>query len=160
MSCLIHFFCTMAVTSRATDSNSVAQHHGKFWATCHSSRADTTKGAPTAQDPALTKRREVINGGQTRGQACPPPCSQEIWPYDINQPSRHKGTRSASLPYNWKTMSTFLSPIESEFATVEDAEAYDRWFRMKVQASLDDPRPSTPHDQVMRSARASDPLAR
>ena len=42
-----------------------------------------------------------------------------------------------------------LSPIESEFATTEEAEAHDRWFRAKVQASLDDPRPGVPHDQVM-----------
>jgi hypothetical protein len=66
-------------------------------------------------------------------------------------------------------MSTVLSPIESEFATVEEAEAYDHWFRAKVQASLDDQRPSTPHDQVMatlreiieakRRAHASDPVA-
>jgi hypothetical protein len=42
-----------------------------------------------------------------------------------------------------------LSPIESEFETAEQAEAYDRWFRAKVQASLDDPRPSPPHDAVM-----------
>jgi hypothetical protein len=46
-------------------------------------------------------------------------------------------------------MKTNLSPIVSEFATVEEAEAYDSWFRAKVQASLDDIRPSIPHDQVM-----------
>ncbi|MEJ1958178.1 MAG: hypothetical protein WDM70_00890 [Nitrosomonadales bacterium] len=46
-------------------------------------------------------------------------------------------------------MSTNLSPIESEFATVEEAEAYDRWFRAKVQASINDTRPTIPHDQVM-----------
>ena len=46
-------------------------------------------------------------------------------------------------------MNTVLSPIESEFATVEEAEAYDRWFRAKVQESLDDPRPNIPHGQVM-----------
>jgi hypothetical protein len=67
-------------------------------------------------------------------------------------------------------MSTALSPIESEFATTEEAEAYDRWFRTKVQASLDDLRPPTPHDQVMaelkelietkRRAHASDTMAR
>lgn len=34
-------------------------------------------------------------------------------------------------------MTTALSPIESEFATVEAAESYDRWFRAKVQKSLD-----------------------
>jgi len=42
-----------------------------------------------------------------------------------------------------------LDPIISEFATEEQAASYDRWFRAKVQASLDDPRPSVPHDQVM-----------
>jgi hypothetical protein len=67
-------------------------------------------------------------------------------------------------------MSTVLSPIESEFATVEEAEAHDRWFRAKVQSSLDDQRPCTPHDQVMatlrdiieakRRAHAADPVAR
>ncbi len=47
-----------------------------------------------------------------------------------------------------------LSPIESEFATTEEAEAYDRWFRAKVQASLDDGRPGILHDQVMAEADA------
>jgi len=45
-------------------------------------------------------------------------------------------------------MST-LSPIESEFATTEEAEAYDRWFRAKVRASLADKRPSLSHDAAM-----------
>ena len=46
-------------------------------------------------------------------------------------------------------MNIVLSPVESEFATVEEAEAHDRWFRAQVQASMDDPRPGVPHDQVM-----------
>ena len=46
-------------------------------------------------------------------------------------------------------MGTPLSPIVSEFETEEQAASYDRWFRAKVQASLDDPRPSIPHDEVM-----------
>ena len=46
-------------------------------------------------------------------------------------------------------MNAVLSPIESEFASVDEAEAHDRWFRAQVQASLDDPRPCIPHDQVM-----------
>jgi hypothetical protein len=50
-------------------------------------------------------------------------------------------------------MSSVLSPIQSEFAMVEEAEAYDRWFRAKVQASLDDQRPSKAHDQVMAELR-------
>lgn len=47
-----------------------------------------------------------------------------------------------------------LSPIESEFATTEEAEAYDVWFRRKVETSLADPRPAIPHDQVMAEMRA------
>jgi hypothetical protein len=46
-------------------------------------------------------------------------------------------------------MNAVLDPIVSEFATQADADAYDRWYRAKVQESLDDPRPSIPHDQVM-----------
>lgn len=46
-------------------------------------------------------------------------------------------------------MNAVLSSIESEFASVDEAEAHDRWFRAQVQASLDDPRPCIPHDQVM-----------
>jgi hypothetical protein len=42
-----------------------------------------------------------------------------------------------------------LSPIVSEFETQEQAEAYDRWFRAKVAASLADTRPPVPHDEVM-----------
>ncbi|HUG23906.1 stability determinant [Piscinibacter sp.] len=48
-----------------------------------------------------------------------------------------------------------LSPIVSEFDTEEQAASYERWFRAKVQASLDDPRPNIPHDQVMSEVRAA-----
>jgi hypothetical protein len=51
-------------------------------------------------------------------------------------------------------MSAELSPIVSEFATEEQAASYNQWLRAKVQASLDDPRPSIPHDQVMADMRA------
>lgn len=46
-------------------------------------------------------------------------------------------------------MNAVLSPIVSEFETEEQATSYDHWFRAQVQSSLDDPRPSIPHDQVM-----------
>lgn len=46
-----------------------------------------------------------------------------------------------------------LSPIESEFASTEEAEAYDAWFRAKVEASLADERPPLPHDRVMAEMR-------
>jgi hypothetical protein len=44
---------------------------------------------------------------------------------------------------------TKLSPIESEFETTEDAEAYDKWFRAKVQAALKSTKPLIPHEQAM-----------
>jgi hypothetical protein len=34
------------------------------------------------------------------------------------------------------------------------AYAYDQWFRAEVQAAIDDPRPSIPHEQVMAEVRA------
>lgn len=50
-------------------------------------------------------------------------------------------------------MSKILDPIISEFDTEEQAASYDRWFRSKVQASLEDPRPSVPHDEAMARIR-------
>lgn len=35
-----------------------------------------------------------------------------------------------------------------------DPDSYDAWFRAKVQEALADPRPATPHSQVMQKARA------
>lgn len=49
---------------------------------------------------------------------------------------------------------TKLTPIESEFATTQEADAYDAWLRAEVKASLADPRPGIPHDQVMAELRA------
>jgi hypothetical protein len=46
-----------------------------------------------------------------------------------------------------------LSPIVSEFETEEEAEAYDAWFRKKVQRSLDNPGRLIPHDEAMAHAR-------
>ncbi|WP_435946822.1 type II toxin-antitoxin system RelB family antitoxin [Dryocola sp. BD586] len=46
-------------------------------------------------------------------------------------------------------MGALLSPIVSEFETEEQAASYDRWFRAKVKAALDDPRDGIPHDQLM-----------
>ena len=51
-------------------------------------------------------------------------------------------------------MNAVLSPIVSEFETQEAADSYDAWFRAKIQESLDDPRPSIPHDVVMAKMRA------
>ena len=46
-------------------------------------------------------------------------------------------------------MTTPLDPIISEFDTQEQADAYDQWLRAKVEASLAEPGPGVPHDEVM-----------
>ena len=47
-----------------------------------------------------------------------------------------------------------LSPIVSEFATAEQAEAHLRWLKAKVAASLADGRPTVEHDAAMKRVRA------
>jgi len=47
-----------------------------------------------------------------------------------------------------------LSPIVSEFDTVEQAEAHLRWLEAKVAASLADGRPVVEHDAAMARVRA------
>lgn len=46
-------------------------------------------------------------------------------------------------------MNTVLSPMVSEFETVEQEASYTRWLHGRVSASLADAAPSMPHDQVM-----------
>lgn len=36
------------------------------------------------------------------------------------------------------------------FELINDQEAYDAWFRAKVQEALDDPRPRIPNEEVQR----------
>ncbi len=47
-----------------------------------------------------------------------------------------------------------LTPIESEFSTTEEAEAYDAWFREKVAARMASTKPGIPHDEVMAKMQA------
>lgn len=47
-----------------------------------------------------------------------------------------------------------LTPIESEFATTQEAEAYDAWLRAKVERVLASTKPRIPHDEVMAKAQA------
>jgi len=49
---------------------------------------------------------------------------------------------------------TKLSPIESKFATADEAEAYDAWFRAKVKARMASNKPGIPHNQVMAEMQA------
>lgn len=46
-------------------------------------------------------------------------------------------------------MKTVLSPLISEFETVEQETNYTAWLREKVRASLENPYPVIPHDEVM-----------
>lgn len=46
-----------------------------------------------------------------------------------------------------------LSPIVSEFETVEQAEAYEAWLRAKVAESLEDGKPTIAHDEAMTQIR-------
>ncbi|WP_375452740.1 antitoxin [uncultured Devosia sp.] len=46
-------------------------------------------------------------------------------------------------------MTKKLDPIISEFETQEQADSYDKWFRAKVQYSIDNPGQLTPHAEVM-----------
>ena len=47
-----------------------------------------------------------------------------------------------------------LTPIESEFASSEDAAAYDAWFRAKVERAMASTEPGIPHDIVMAEMQA------
>ncbi|MFO5730322.1 stability determinant, partial [Klebsiella pneumoniae] len=51
-------------------------------------------------------------------------------------------------------MSTSFFPRTPLTETEEQAASYDRWFRAKVQAALDDPSPGIPHDQVKAEMQA------
>ncbi|KIG03695.1 hypothetical protein AWB72_02204 [Caballeronia concitans] len=46
-------------------------------------------------------------------------------------------------------MTNPLDPVVSDFASVEEAETYDKWYRAKVQRSMADTRPRVGHDDVM-----------
>jgi len=52
-----------------------------------------------------------------------------------------------------KKQPTKLDPIISEFATQEEADEYDAWFRQKVQDALDNPGPGIPHSEAMARIR-------
>ncbi|MGV8870003.1 MAG: stability determinant [Janthinobacterium svalbardensis] len=50
-------------------------------------------------------------------------------------------------------MNATPSSTTSEFATTEAAETYEHWFHAKVLASLNDDRPTAPHEAVMVQLR-------
>ena len=48
---------------------------------------------------------------------------------------------------------TKFDPMLSVFDSEEEEADYTAWLRAKLQASLDDPRPAIPHEQVMADMR-------
>ena len=46
-------------------------------------------------------------------------------------------------------MTAAFSPLVSEFESAEQEASYTAWLKTKVAASLADPRPAIPHDEVM-----------
>ncbi len=50
-------------------------------------------------------------------------------------------------------MADDLSPIVSEFPTQQAADAYDAWFRAKIEKSINSTEPRIPHDEVMSRIR-------
>ena len=50
-------------------------------------------------------------------------------------------------------MSVQFSPIVSEFESEEQEARYTAWLKAMVKVSLEDPRPSIPHDDVMSEMR-------
>lgn len=51
-------------------------------------------------------------------------------------------------------MRSVLSPIVSEFETVEQEASYDQWFRAKVEEALQSEKPRLPHDAAMAKVQA------
>ena len=57
-------------------------------------------------------------------------------------------------------MTTNAEPVDHNAIEIpgvtgpSDPVEYDKWFRAKVQESLDDPRPTIPHAQVMAEMEA------
>lgn len=50
-------------------------------------------------------------------------------------------------------MTTPTDPLVRDWASKEEADAWDLWFREKVTASLMDPRPMVTHEQAMERTR-------
>ena len=51
-------------------------------------------------------------------------------------------------------MSSVLSPLVSEFETVEQETSYNQWFKAKVEEALHSEKPRLPHDAAMAKVRA------
>jgi hypothetical protein len=67
------------------------------------------------------------------------------------------GTKSKDEDFHIRVPADLRAAFEATAETVHHRQpeaGYDDWFRAQVQASIDDPRPSIPHDEVMQRTRA------
>lgn len=91
-------------------------------------------------------------GGEARG------CGGGVnLPLPLWERAGERGRTTALCPAyerGYTAPMTKMSPIESEFATAEDAAAHDEWARAKIARALDSAEPTIPHDEVMAEARA------
>lgn len=46
------------------------------------------------------------------------------------------------------------TPPDLTFASLEEADAYDKWFREQVESALAEPGPMLPHEQAVKEIRA------
>jgi hypothetical protein len=67
-----------------------------------------------------------------------------------NQIGAHCRYRAKTKRFQGIAMNTALSPLVSEFETAEQEASYTAWLQAKIAASLADPRPAIPHDEVER----------
>ncbi|WP_332888205.1 type II toxin-antitoxin system RelB family antitoxin [Trinickia dabaoshanensis] len=63
--------------------------------------------------------------------------------------SEMSATSNIAMGCKLRSMSHDLPPMTSAFATDKEAEAYERWLRGKVRASMQDGRQGIAHDDVM-----------
>lgn len=67
---------------------------------------------------------------------------------------RELGIREARIdsqrwrPEELKAVQVQRADVSAKMRATHEAAAYDQWFRAKVQASLDDPRPAIPDSEV------------
>ncbi|TXT23502.1 MAG: hypothetical protein FD134_2089 [Gallionellaceae bacterium] len=54
-----------------------------------------------------------------------------------------------------EAMRNELKEFRNLYEQSHEAAAYDKWFRDGVQASLDDPHPPVPHEEVMADIKAT-----
>lgn len=102
----------------------------------------------------------------------------------IGMTEKPLGTQRTDKPRTWRSLDTCMAYLREELKIVRvdgldasnysgaavtrarrpdtaarmkaahDAAAYDKWFRAQVQEALDDPRPSIPHEEVMKDVHA------